>query len=108
MAENDYNTNIYCVLQKNNSIPLFRDLSMQGVKISPPLSWEGVSEHIREVSPKSMAQTAYKAHIYYVLQKNDSIPLFRELHMQCNKTSLSRELQMQCQIKTSLSRELQV
>jgi hypothetical protein len=87
MAENDYNTNIYCVLQKNNSIPLFRDLSMQGVKISPPLSWEGVSEHIREVSPKSMVQTAYKAHIYYVLQKNDSIPL-TELQMQCMKPYL--------------------
>ena len=107
MAETSPNAHIYCVSQKDDSIPLFRDLSMQSVKIPPPLSSEGVSEHRRKVSPKSMAETGHKAHIYYVLQKNDSIPLFRELQMQCKIFTLSRELQMQCN-KVILSKELQM
>ena len=46
-------------------------------------------KHRREVKPKSMAETGPNAHVNCVSQKNDSIPLFRDLSMQSVEVSLN-------------------
>ena len=66
---------------------------MQSVKIPPPLSWQDVSEHRKEVSPMSMTEAAHNAHMYCLSQKNDSIPVFGKLQMQCDKNLALLSLQ---------------